>query len=153
MNWKQVEQSFAQQFNCTLLQDKAYQNRDIDAISNKNGKTISIKAHPSAAKTGNLAFEYELINPTNNHSIKGNFVYCEADYHADLIDGVWYVFETKVLKEWMETNKHKYRYIGLSSKAQAGNANWSVGKYTQSKFYLVPLKDLLDICTYKVEQL
>lgn len=150
MNWKQVEQSFARQFKCTLLHDKAYQNKDIDAISSK-GNTISIKHHVSATRTGNLAFEYELIDPINNKSIAGNFVYCQADLHADLIGDTWYVFDAKELKEWVDANKHKYRYISLSNKASAENSNWGRGVFTQSKFYLIPLKDIEQLAKHKVK--
>lgn len=147
MNWKQVEISFAKQFGCKLLEDRETQNKDIDAIS-KAGNTISIKHHVTGAKTGNVAFEWYLVNPLNKHKIKGNFLYCEADFHADLIAGVWYVFKHSELFDWMQANKHKYRYLTLSTHAQSGNADWGAKKYTSSEFSLVPIKDIAHLAVH-----
>lgn len=150
MKWQDVEKAFAKQFSAKLVSDKYYQNQDIDAIS-KRGKTVSIKHHPTGNRTGNVAFEYYLVNPTNGDKINGNFLYCKAEIHADLIGGKWYIFEHEKLFEWVCSNKHRYQKRTLSSKAIAGNANWGAKKYRDSEFYLIPIKDLEHLATYVVE--
>lgn len=145
-----AEKAFAKQFKATLTDDWELQCKDIDAISAK-GSTISIKHHITGARTGNLAFEYNLVDPRGMTRVAGNFLYCEAEYHADLIGDVWYIFKHKELFDWVDSNKSKYRLLSLSMDKQEDNKSWGNGIHIRNEFYLIPIKDIEFLASYKVK--
>ena len=119
-------------------------HRDIDAWT-RDDESVSIKYQPTCLKTGNVAFEVQLIDPKNNESIPSWFHTGEAEIYAFVIGYTLYEFNKKELRDTIiERNKDKkYRKTKLTSRARIDS---NVGrKYSQSMCILVPLKSILSM--------
>lgn len=90
-----------------------YFDKDIDLIvTNTTGitKTIEVKADNRIADTGNLFIEY--LNPRSKGGL-GWFRFCQADllYYADMTNKLFYVFDYKALKAFVEEHKSELKTI------------------------------------------
>lgn len=90
-----------------------YFDKDIDlVVTNTTGitKTIEVKADSRIADTGNFFIEY--LNPRSKGGA-GWFRFCQADllYYADMVNKVFYIFDFKALKGFIEENERELKSI------------------------------------------
>ena len=90
-----------------VTEDKKYQNEDVDFILTKKDKEIKIEVKTDSYTTGNMAWEEfsctELKTPGCFQKTKADFI-CYYFIEWDLC----YVFDTKVLREFVLSNKNSW---------------------------------------------
>ena len=93
--------------------NSCYFDKDIDLIvTNPLGvtKAIEVKADSRIAETGNLFIEY--LNPRSKGGL-GWFRFCQADllYYADMVNKLFYIFDYRALKAFVEEHNKELRTI------------------------------------------
>ena len=148
-----MEQKFVDQFGGKLITDLSRQYKDEDVEMEYKGHTFtfSIKHQLAAERTGNFSFEVLLEDTRTGKQRVGNFHENEADYYVIAANGLWYIWKSSTLHEYVMNNKSKYRYIHTNSYLESDNRQRG-RTFDRAWSYLVPVSELESITNKTISQ-
>ena len=142
LNGLQMEDQIIKQFGMSASTNAQNINDDIDAF--QDGQSISIKTQHTAARTGNLAFEFMNMNDKTGDTRDSWLLTGKADLYWFIIENEAFVFEANDIKKFINKNKKRLRTTSLTSKSCIDSNN---GRYwNQAKCYLVDIKSIMHLC-------